>query len=40
MEKLIQELLVKDNEKRLGYGENGYKDLKAHKFFEGVNWQS
>lgn len=36
---LIRALLVKERLKRLGYGVNGYEDIKNHAFFEGVNWQ-
>ena len=35
---LISKFLEIDPNKRLGCGENGWKDVKNHKFFDGVNW--
>ena len=35
---LINQLLVREPKKRLGYGPNGAEKIKKHPFFEGVNW--
>ncbi|KAJ3352893.1 Serine/threonine kinase [Entophlyctis luteolus] len=35
---LIQKLLKKDPKERLGSGETDSEEVKAHPFFEGVNW--
>ena len=35
---LINQLLVPEPKKRLGYGPNGAEKIKKHPFFEGVNW--
>jgi len=32
-------LLVRDPEKRLGYGINGGEDIKGHPWFRGLDWQ-
>lgn len=37
---LIRKILVKDNQKRIGYGENGYSDIKKHPFFEDIDWEA
>jgi serine/threonine protein kinase len=37
---LINQLLVLDVEKRLGYGTTSYVDLKAHSFFSNINWET
>ncbi len=36
----VQSLFVKNPEKRLGSGLSGLKDLKAHPFFKGLEWDS
>ena len=35
---LIKSLMNKDQGKRLGAGENGTAEVKASKWFKGVNW--
>ena len=35
---LITKLLNLDPKQRLGAGPNGFKNLKNHKYFEGINW--
>jgi protein kinase X len=35
---LLQQLLVSDPNKRLGYGKNGIQDIKSHRFFKGIEW--
>ncbi len=35
----ISSLLVVDPKKRLGYGPNGCANIKAHKFFNDINWE-
>jgi len=37
---LINQLLIMDPDKRIGIRDGGYKDLKAHPFFKGINWDS
>ena len=37
---LIRRILVKENEKRLGFGTEGYETLKNHEYFEGVDWEA
>lgn len=37
---LIRKILVKDTQKRIGYGENGYSDIKKHPFFEDIDWEA
>jgi serine/threonine protein kinase len=37
---LIRKILVKDVQKRIGYGENGYADIKKHPFFEDIDWEA
>ncbi|XP_022652617.1 ribosomal protein S6 kinase alpha-5-like isoform X2 [Varroa destructor] len=34
----IEKLLIKDPTKRLGGGSGGAEELKAHRFFRGINW--
>ena len=36
---LINQLLKENPKKRLGYGESDAKQIKAHKFFEGIEWE-
>eukprot|EP00232_Nephroselmis_pyriformis_P015271 CAMPEP_0182890008 /NCGR_PEP_ID=MMETSP0034_2-20130328/22387_1 /TAXON_ID=156128 /ORGANISM="Nephroselmis pyriformis, Strain CCMP717" /LENGTH=359 /DNA_ID=CAMNT_0025023535 /DNA_START=21 /DNA_END=1096 /DNA_ORIENTATION=- len=36
---LLKALLHKDQEKRLGSGPNGSKDVMTHAFFRGINWK-
>lgn len=36
---LIKKLLAKNKMKRLGNLKDGVADIKAHKFFDGVNWE-
>ena len=36
---IIQKFLNTDPELRLGSGDNGFKDIKAHPFFEDINWK-
>ncbi len=35
---LINQLLVVEPKKRLGFGKNGVDKIKKHPFFEGINW--
>jgi serine/threonine protein kinase len=35
---LISKLVVKEPDKRLGAGPNGFEDLKSHKYFKEINW--
>ena len=37
---MIKGLLCKDPSKRLGCGNKGAEAIKAHPFFEGVNWEA
>jgi 3-phosphoinositide dependent protein kinase-1 len=37
---LMDKLLQVDPLQRIGTGENGYADIKAHPFFKGVNWKN
>ena len=37
--RFIKELLVVKPKKRLGYGKNGVKYIKQHKYFDGVDWE-
>jgi hypothetical protein len=34
----VRKLCVLEPSKRLGYGVNGFQELRAHKFFAGINW--
>lgn len=36
---MIKKILVKDVESRLGYGPDGYKKIKEHPFFKGIDWE-
>lgn len=37
-EDLVRKLCVLEPSKRLGYGVNGFQELRAHEFFAGINW--
>lgn len=37
---LIEHLLIKNPEKRLGGRTAGSKDIRSHKWFENVNWEA
>eukprot|EP01096_Ripella_sp_DP13-Kostka_P001319 TRINITY_DN1156_c0_g1_i1.p1 TRINITY_DN1156_c0_g1~~TRINITY_DN1156_c0_g1_i1.p1 ORF type:complete len:569 (+),score=250.40 TRINITY_DN1156_c0_g1_i1:79-1707(+) len=37
---LIDQLLTVDPEQRIGNREGGYKELKSHPFFEGIEWEN
>ena len=37
---LIKKLLVRDPQKRLGAGPEGFLQLKQHSFFEGINFDT
>ena len=36
---LIKKILVKDVDKRLGHGPDGYKHIKGHAFFRYIDWE-
>mgnify|MGYP000268275951 CR=1 FL=1 len=36
---LIKQILVKDTRKRLGFGPDGYKQLRNHPFFKNIDWE-
>ena len=36
---LIKKILVKDVDKRLGHGPDGYKQIKGHAFFRFIDWE-
>ena len=35
---LCKQLMAKDPKKRIGNGKNGINEIKAHPFFEGIDW--
>ena len=35
---LIKKILVKEVDKRMGYGASGYEEIKKHPFFEDIDW--
>lgn len=36
---LIRKILIKEINKRFGFGPDGYKDIKEHPYFEGIDWE-
>jgi len=36
---LIKKILVKEVDKRIGYGPDGYKHIKGHAFFRFIDWE-